>query len=140
MYLAVTLQGRILMKRIVKLIVKLMLYAFMAPLAAAPSTAQPEHKSALELLKDFVNLAKKTDQSFEYWIEQLRFHITHKDKFVSFEKQLRSGLQANKPQSILKAFNDHKMLFGNTAQTELLKLGLPKLQAALKSAWRSTNG
>ncbi len=92
---------------------------------------KPHYKSAPALMKDFMNLSVQTDKNFEFWIEELRHHAPNKEKFAAFEKQLRKSLE-NK-QDPLNVFNEHKGLFNQTTQIELLKLGLPKLKAAFKA-------
>lgn len=94
--------------------------------------AQPSYRTPIDLMKDFMNLSKNTDKTFDFWIDELRHHVPNKEHFARFEKQLREGLTQNQSQGIIKAFRDHKNLFGQATQVELIKHGVSKLQGAFR--------
>lgn len=92
--------------------------------------AEPEYRSALELMKVFTNPSQKADKDFEYWIKQLSYHVTHKERFAIFEEHLRGCLKADSSQDAFNVFRHHKNLFHPSLQVELFKMGLPKVKAA----------
>lgn len=92
--------------------------------------AESEYRSALELVKVFTNPSQKTDKDFEYWIEQLSYHVTHKERFAIFEKHIRECLKKDASHNAFHVFSTHKNLFHSALQVELFKIGLPKVKAA----------
>ena len=94
---------------------------------------EKHYKTKVALMRDFLRVSKKQDAPFTYWIDQLGHHISDKQKFGAFERQLNSALQKKDADRVLKVFKAHKDLFGYLAQAEFLKLGLDKVRNAFKT-------
>jgi hypothetical protein len=81
-------------------------------------------------MKVFINPSQKTDKDFEYWIEQLSYHVAQKERFATFENQIRECLKKDSSHNAFQVFSTHKNLFHSALQIELFKMGLPKVKAA----------